>query len=271
MGAEQTRSRPDPAVGPGAGAADSSDAEGALSLRGVSKRYGRLTVLDQVSLEIAPGEQRAIIGPNGAGKTTLFNVIAGDTSASEGTVAFDSHDITRLPGHRRARRGISRTFQITTLFPELTSLENVLLALQVGTRRRFAPSSSWGDELLERARDLLRRIDLDSKTGSTVAELSHGEQRQIEICVASARRPRLLLLDEPAAGLAQADLPLITETLSELCAGVTLMLIEHDMSLVFGVAEKVTVLHHGRVVADGSVDEVRADPKVQEVYLGNLA
>ena len=271
MGAEQTRSRSDPPISPGAGPTNPSATQGALSLRRVSKRYGRLTILDQVSLEIAPGEQRAIIGPNGAGKTTLFNVISGDASASDGKVVFDGHDVTRFPAHRRARRGISRTFQITTLFPQLTSLENVLLALQPGTRRRFAPSSSWGDELLDRARDLLRRIDLHSKMGSSVAELSHGEQRQVEICLASALRPKLLLLDEPAAGLAQADLPLITDTLSELCAGVTLMLIEHDMSLVFGVAEKVTVLHHGSVVADGGADEVRADPKVQEVYLGNLA
>ena len=271
MGAEQTRSGADAATDRSDGAAAPSSAQGALTLRGVSKRYGSLTVLDQVSLEIAPGEQRAIIGPNGAGKTTLFNVISGDTPASVGAVAFDGDDITRFPAHRRSRLGISRTFQITTLFPELTSLENVLLALQAGTSRRFAPSSSWGDELLERARGLLARIDLDSKLRAPVVELSHGEQRQIEICLASARGPRLLLLDEPAAGLAQADIPLITDTLSELCAGVTLMLIEHDMSLVFGVAEKITVLHHGSVVADGSTGEVRADPKVQEVYLGNLA
>lgn len=244
---------------------------GSLTLRDISKSFGRVRVLEDVSLDVASGEQRALIGPNGAGKTTLFNVVAGDLPASGGSIFLDGEDVTHLPAHRRARRGIRRTFQVSMLFPKLTVLENVLLGVQAESHRRFlALSSRWGEDLMSRAMDLLERVGLHAKANVAVGELSHGEQRQIEICLAASQRPRILMLDEPAAGLATADLPLITEALKELCSGVTLIVIEHDMSVAFGIAERVTVLHHGGVVADGTTEEVRADPKVQEIYLGGL-
>lgn len=225
--------------------------------------------MDSVSLTVREGEQRALIGPNGAGKTTLFDVVAGDLAPTQGRIFFRSEDVTSLPAHRRARMGICRTFQISTLFPNLTVLENVLMAVQADSPRRYSPlSSRWKDDVIGTSIQLLERIGLQERSHVPVAQLSHGELRQIEILLAASRDPRLLMLDEPAAGLARADLPLVTDTLKALCSGITLVLIEHDMSVVFGIAENITVLHHGSVVADGTIEEIRADPKVQEVYLG---
>jgi branched-chain amino acid transport system ATP-binding protein len=243
--------------------------EACLALDGVTKRFGSLAALDRVSLSVREGEQRAVIGPNGAGKTTLFDVLAGDLSPSEGRVFFQGRDVTSLPSYRRARMGICRTFQTSTLFGSLTVLENVVMATQADAPRRYSPlRSRWATEVVDEAVRLLQRVGLEERLLVPVGSLSHGEQRQVEILLAASGHPRLLMLDEPAAGLASADLPLVTDTLKELCSGVTMVLIEHDMSIAFGLAESVTVLHHGSVVADGTVDSVRSDPRVQEVYLG---
>jgi branched-chain amino acid transport system ATP-binding protein len=240
-----------------------------LALDGVTKRFGSLAALDRVSLSVRDGEQRAVIGPNGAGKTTLFDVLAGDLSPSEGRVFFQGRDVTALPSYRRARMGICRTFQTSTLFESLTVLENVVMATQADAPRRYSPlRSRWAEDLVEGSVRLLQRVGLEERLLVPVGSLSHGEQRQVEILLAASGNPTLLMLDEPAAGLASADLPLVTDTLRELCSGVTMILIEHDMSIAFGLAESVTVLHHGSVVADGTVEEVRSDPRVQEVYLG---
>jgi branched-chain amino acid transport system ATP-binding protein len=243
-----------------------------LALEGVSKRFGSLSVLEDVSITIRAGERCGIIGPNGAGKSTLFNIVAGDLALTSGSVRFLGADVTHLAAHTRARRGLARTFQTTTLFPRLTVLENVVLALQAHSRERFAllvPRSRY------RGRDdeacaLLERVGLVDRAQTLVDALGYGEKRQVEILLALAQRPKLLLLDEPTAGLAPSDASLVTEMLKREhgAAGLTMVLIEHDMGVVFDVVERLTVLHHGRVVADGPVDTIRGDANVQEIYLG---
>lgn len=241
-----------------------------LELRGISKRFGSLAVLDDVTLTVRRGERRGIIGPNGAGKSTLFNIIAGELPASGGTVHLLGRDVTRLPAHRRARAGLARTFQTTTLFPRLTAVENLVLALQAHSAERFhllAPRSRYHARD-EEALALLDRVGLAACANTLVDALGYGEKRQIEILLALAQKPQLLLLDEPTAGLAPADAALITEMLNRESDGTTMVLIEHDMGVVFDVVENLTVLHHGRVVADGPLDAIRGDSKVQEIYLG---
>jgi len=241
-----------------------------LALDGVSKRFGSLGVLDDVSLTIRTGERCGIIGPNGAGKSTLFNIIAGELPLTRGSVRFLGRDVTRLRAHTRARRGLARTFQTTTLFPKLTVIENLVLALQAHSSERFqllAPRSRF------HARDdeacaLLERVGLGSRANALVDALGYGEKRQVEILLAIAQRPKLLLLDEPTAGLAPGDATLVTEMLKRDSSGTTMVLIEHDMGVVFDVVERLTVLHYGRVIADGPLEEIRADQNVQEIYLG---
>jgi branched-chain amino acid transport system ATP-binding protein len=241
-----------------------------LRLEGIGKRFGSLGVLDDVSLTIRAGERCGIIGPNGAGKSTLFNVIAGELPPTSGTVHFQGRDVTRLAAHARARRGLARTFQTTTLFPRLTVLENLVLALQAHSGERFhllAPRARY------RARDdealmLLERVDLAARAHVLVDTLGYGEKRQVEIMLALAQKPTLLLLDEPTAGLAPGDASLVTEMLKREHRGLTMVLIEHDMGVVFDVVDRLTVLHHGRVVADGPLEQIRGDATVQEIYLG---
>jgi branched-chain amino acid transport system ATP-binding protein len=249
------------------GAADSGVC---LALDGVSKRFGNVSALEDVTLAIRTGERCGIIGPNGAGKSTLFNIIAGELPLTHGSVQFLGADITRLSTHARARRGLARTFQTTTLFPRLTVVENLVLALQANSLERFqllALRSRF------RARDdeacaLLERVGLAARADAVVDTLGYGEKRQIEILLALAQRPKLLLLDEPTAGLAPADASLVTEMLKTERTGVTMVLIEHDMGVVFDVVERLTVLHHGRIVADGPLESIRGDATVQEIYLG---
>jgi branched-chain amino acid transport system ATP-binding protein len=241
-----------------------------LSLRGVSKRFGSLSVLDDVSLDVRTGERCGIIGPNGAGKSTLFNILAGELPPTRGTVSFFGRDITRWSAHARARAGLARTFQTTTLFPRLTVAENLVLALQAHSRERFAllvPRSRYRARDDE-ARELLERVGLVERANEAVSALGYGEQRQIEILLAMAQKPKLLLLDEPTAGLAPADASLVTEMLKRERSGLTMVLIEHDMGVVFDVVDRLTVLHQGSVVADGPLEAVRGDAKVQEIYLG---
>jgi len=229
-----------------------------------------LLAVDAVTLAVAPGERRAVIGPNGAGKTTLFNLIAGELPASGGAIHLFGRDVTTLPTHRRAALGLARTFQITNLFPTLTVFENSLLAAQALTSAKFSMLRPRGrfPRQAERARAALAAVGLDQHVGAVVQTLSHGEQRQLEIALALAGQPRVLLLDEPTAGLSPAESQLMAGLLRRLDPAITLLIIEHDMDIALEIADRVTVLHYGRVVADGRRDDVRADPLVREIYLG---
>ncbi len=243
----------------------------ALGLADVSKAFGGLKAVDGVALSVQGGERRALIGPNGAGKTTLFNLISGELVPSSGRISLFGSDVTGLPPHRRAALGLARTYQITNLFPSLTVLENLLLAVQALERTKLVlvrPLTSY-PQLYERARAVLESVGLQGKERELVKNLSHGEQRQMEVAMALASRPRLLLLDEPTAGLSPAESLMMTDLLKKLDAGITLLVIEHDMDVAFALTDRVTVLHNGRVVADGSRDEVKANPLVREIYLGS--
>ncbi len=239
-------------------------------LEGISRAFGGLRAVDAVSLTVRAGERRALIGPNGAGKTTLFNLIAGTIPVSAGSIRLFGRDVTRVAPHRRATLGLARTFQINNLFPALTVLENCLLAVQALTRTKFSmfrPLDAYGG-LAEQARAALTLVGLDDRRGATVRNLSHGEQRQLEIALALAGRPKVLLLDEPTAGLSPAESQHMARLLQTLDPAITVLMIEHDMDIALEMAEHVTVLHYGRVIADGLRDDVKADPLVREIYLG---
>ena len=247
-----------------------TDASLALSLSNVGKSFEGLRALEGVSLAVRPGERRALIGPNGAGKTTLFSLISGEQPVSGGSIRLFGRDITRLAPHRRAALGLGRTYQITNLFPRLTALQNCVLAVQAlsSVKLHMHRSLERYPDLFERARSALEAVALGPKAGEDVRNLSHGEQRQLEIALALAVSPRLLLLDEPTAGLAPAESHLMTALLKKLDPAITLLVIEHDMDVAFEVTDRITVLHYGRVVADGLAHEVKANPLVQEIYLG---
>ncbi|MFQ5839778.1 MAG: ABC transporter ATP-binding protein [Candidatus Methylomirabilales bacterium] len=242
----------------------------ALSLSDVSKAFGGLRAVDGVNLQIKPGERRAIIGPNGAGKTTLFNLISGELPLTEGWITLFDRDVTRLPPHRRAALGLARTYQITNLFPRLTVLDNCLLAVQglMPAKLHLHRALSRYPTLFERARSVLEAVGLTGKERETVRNLSHGEQRQLEIALALAGAPKLLLLDEPTAGLSPAESHALTTLLKKLDPAITILVIEHDMDVAFELTNRVTVLHFGKVIADGLGEEVKANPLVQEIYLG---
>ena len=223
-----------------------------------------------MELAVRPGERRALIGPNGAGKTTLFNLVAGALAVTTGRIELFGHDVTRMPSHRRAALGLTRTFQVSNLFPTLSVLDNCLLAVQALTSRKFAMHRpvARDAELRTRAEQTLAAVGLAERAGTTVRNLSHGEQRQLEIGLALAGRPRVLLLDEPTAGLSPAESTAMARLLGQLDPAITVLIIEHDMDIALELAQHVTVLHYGRVIADGTRDAVRADPTVQEIYLG---
>ncbi len=241
----------------------------ALELQGVSRRFGGLRAVEDVSLSLAPGERRAIIGPNGAGKTTLFNLIAGDLRPTSGTIRFYGSDITRLPPHERIRLGIARTYQTPLVFPRLSVLENLYLAAR-GVRpwRMSLRRPRANDAEMVKARQLAEQVGLGHAIHALAGALAHGQQRQLELGMALASNPRLLLLDEPAAGLSPAERELLTGLLLGLDAAMTILLVEHDMDVAFRVARQVTVMHEGRVIAQGTPGEVSADEVVQQVYLG---
>ena len=245
-------------------------AAAALSLAGLSKEFGGLRAVDGVSLEVAPGERRAIIGPNGAGKTTLFSLISGETRPSRGRISLFGRDVTRSSPHRRAGLGLARTYQITNLFPRLTALENCLLAVQALTGAKFHLHRAIRryPAFFERARAVLAAVGLGEQADEVVRNLSHGEQRQLEIALALAGSPRLLLLDEPTAGLSPAESHAMTALLKTLDPAMTVLVIEHDMDVAFALTDRITVLHYGKVVADGLSGEVKANALVQEIYLG---
>jgi branched-chain amino acid transport system ATP-binding protein len=238
-----------------------------LVLDNVSRHFGGLKAVDAVNLTVQPGERRAVIGPNGAGKTTLFNVISGEVRASAGTIALFGDDVTRLAPHQRAIRGMARTFQITKLFPNLTVIENVLLACEAQDPRRFTmhrPMSSCVD-FERRAEALLAQFGLDAFAHDTAKNLSYGVQRKLEVALSMAGKPRLLLLDEPMAGLSSSESESMLAILRKLDPAIAVLLIEHDMDIAFGFAERITVLYQGRVLTEGHKDEISADKNVQQI------
>jgi len=241
-----------------------------LQVSGVGKKYGGLEALAGINLNVREGIRQAILGPNGAGKTTLFKILSGEIAASSGTVLFRGHDITNHPPYRRAAMGIARTFQVTTLFPRLTTLENVILAVQGIRRTKYIPCRAFErmGALVEEAHHILNRVGLAGREAVPVDSLAYGEQRQIEIGLALASRPSLLLLDEPTAGLARAEVSRIVALLRSLPREITILFIEHDMNVAFALAETVTVLSQGQMIAEGSLDAIRANRLVQEIYLG---
>ena len=247
-----------------------SAADPALQLLDVTVAFDALRAVDRVTLAVPRGQRRAIIGPNGAGKTTLFNAITGVILPTAGRITFDGHDMTRMPPHRRARLGISRTFQITNLFPTLSVEDNLVLALRGGSRRKFslfgaAACDPREESLLSAALAFAR---LHTHAGTVVRELSYGEQRQLELALAIVASPELVLLDEPAAGLSPAERRIVADVIRALPRTLTIVLIEHDMDLALGLADYVTCLHEGRVLIEADPGAIRRDAQVQEVYLG---
>jgi branched-chain amino acid transport system ATP-binding protein len=242
----------------------------ALATRGVGKRFGALEALSDVTIEIPVGARHALIGPNGAGKTTLINVLAGALAPTTGDVFLGGERITRLRQHARVDRGLVRTFQINQLFPGLTVLESVLIAIfqrkGLGTRalRRY---TAYEAEITE-AREQLATLRLDRQADDLTASLAYGKRRLLEIALAMATRPRILLLDEPAAGIPSTESVEVLAVLAALPRDVTVLFIEHDMGIVFRFAERITVLVGGRVLTEGSVDEIQHDERVRAVYLG---
>jgi len=241
-----------------------------LELKGLSKSFGGLDAVRDVDLRVFAGDRRAIIGPNGAGKTTLFNVITGVLPATSGQVLLFGQDVTAWPSHRRTALGMARTFQITSLFPKLTVFDNVLLAIAGVRKMKFVMwrlLSSYRD-LHEKAHRLLDDVGYSDRQDVEVRNLSHGEQRQIEIVLGLASDPQLLLLDEPAAGLASGESREMAEFLKRLDPGLAILLIEHDMDVVFDVVDHISVLHFGEVVEEGATQQIRHSDKVQQIYLG---
>ncbi|MEE9275870.1 MAG: ABC transporter ATP-binding protein [bacterium] len=239
-----------------------------LETRGLSKHFGGLIAVNNVDYFVEAGELRSIIGPNGAGKTTFFNMIAGDLEATTGQVTFQGEDITALSTFERSHKGIGRTYQITNIFPQLTVLENVRIAAQ----SRKTTFNMWTGvnehkELIEKAEGIIERIQLTEKREELAGTLAHGEQRYLEMGIALATDPVLLLLDEPTAGMSPEESMQTAEFIRGLADPLTIILVEHDMEIVMEISEKITVLHNGEFLAEGSVDEIRANEEVQRVYL----
>ncbi len=248
----------------------STGTDSLLSVDRLVKRYGGLTATDNVSLDIRKGDIHAIIGPNGAGKTTLVAQLAGEISPNGGEIRFSGHDVTRLPVDARARLGIARSYQITSVFRTFTALDNVAMAVQAkdGHSFRFWRAARGESALREPARAILERVGLGARADVRAVNLAHGEQRQLEIAMALATRPRLLLLDEPMAGMGKDESERMTQLLARLKGEETILLVEHDMDVVFALADRITVLVYGRVIASDIPDAIRANPEVRAAYLG---
>jgi len=246
-----------------------------LEVQNVSKSFGSLVAVSEVSLNVAPGELRAVIGPNGAGKTTFFNMISGFFPPSAGAIVFDGADVTQLPAYRRVEIGMGRTFQITEIFPELTVFENIRIAAEVaaGYRLRAWVGRQEASEIKSRVDEILSLAGIASKADRLVGELAHGDQRAAEIGMALALKPRLLLLDEPTAGMGDQETYEITNLIRRLHrdSKYTIVLIEHDMRVVFHLADRITVLDQGRLLAEGTPAEIAANEAVQAAYLGKAA
>jgi branched-chain amino acid transport system ATP-binding protein len=242
----------------------------ALAVRNLDKSFGGLRVTSGVTLTVAPGERRLIIGPNGAGKTTLFNLITGELTPDRGSIALFDRDVTRVPSRRRFHLGMARTYQIITLFPNDTLLRNVTLSLLGLSRLRWNPVARLARQhaLLERARATLARVGLEALAERPLRETSYGERRRVEIAMALAQDPRVLLLDEPFAGLSVEERRDVLELVAGIPREVAIVMIEHDMDVALDFAERITVLHFGEVVVEGTRAEVVAHPRTREMYLG---
>lgn len=242
-----------------------------LKVTGLTKKFGGITANGEISLDVSAHEFHAVIGPNGAGKTTLVAQLTGALKPDAGHVEFQGRDITRLPAHARAHRGIARSFQITSIMQAMSTLDNVLLAVQAHTGHsyRFWRPARRDKRLIEPAMAALTRVGLDARAADVAGDLSHGEHRQLEIAMALAGEPTLLLLDEPTAGMGAEESAQMVEFLQSLRGEKTILLVEHDMDAVFALADTITVLVEGRVVATGGPDAIRADPTVRAAYLGD--
>ncbi len=245
-------------------------AEPVLAIEGLSKRFGAVIACDDVNLDLREGEIHALIGPNGAGKSTLIKQIAGEIASDAGTVHFAGVDISALDAVARARAGLARTFQVSSLAPEFSALQNVMLAVQSGAGGtfRFLGRALSDPALTEPAMAALSRAGLAERARMTASDLSHGERRQLEIAIALAMRPKAFLLDEPMAGMGPEGSKTLTGFLDGLREEAPILLVEHDMDAVFALADRVSVLVYGKVIATGGIDEIRADPQVREAYLG---
>jgi branched-chain amino acid transport system ATP-binding protein len=242
-----------------------------LEISGLNKRFGGLPATKNVSLHVNSGERRLIIGPNGAGKTTLFNLITGDLSADNGSIKLFGHELTGMRTPQRVHLGLARTYQILTLFPREKLIHNVVLALLGLYKLRWNP---WGvltghRRLYTQAREALAQVGLADSADRIVAETSYGERRRLELAMALAQKPKLLLLDEPLAGLSQGERQTVRDLLGTIPRDVTIVMIEHDMDTALGFAERITLLHYGEVIVEGTRAEVVADPRTREVYLGD--
>jgi branched-chain amino acid transport system ATP-binding protein len=243
--------------------------QGLLQAEGIGRRFGGFVALDGITVSFTAGQLTSIIGPNGAGKSTLFNILSGALSPSSGTLRFKGHELNGLPQHRFVHQGISRSYQITNIFPDLTVHENVRVAAQALT----VSYDIWHnrarlEHLNERAVGALEAVGLQGKRGELAKFLSHGQQRALEIAIALVSDPELLLLDEPTAGMGPEETKDMVALLAQLADKRTVLLVEHKMKMVLGLSERILVLHHGRLLADGTPDEIRTNPEVRRVYLG---
>jgi branched-chain amino acid transport system ATP-binding protein len=247
-----------------------SHAVSALIITNLSRNFGGLQAVSNVSFTVEAGERRLMIGPNGAGKTTLFNILSGALAVSSGSVVLFGRDITRLPAYARARMGLARTFQITNLFPRLTVLENLLLALLASEDEAQSPRRPVraNHSLIHRANRLLDEWDLGIIAGKGAKEIAYGQQRQIDLILALAARPKVLLLDEPTAGLSAAEVVRVVGMIRSLPRTITILMIEHDMDVAFQLADRVSVMHQGHLIAEGGVEAIRNHPQVRDIYLG---
>jgi branched-chain amino acid transport system ATP-binding protein len=241
----------------------------ALELSAVGRRFGALAALADVSMSVRAGERRAVLGSNGAGKTTLFNTITGDFSPSAGSIRFFGEDITRFPTYERIRRGLRRTYQISQLFAGLRVIDSIFLACRGVSRRRLSLVRPRPDDAtVEQATRIANAVRLGDRADTLVSELSHGQQRQLEIALAFAGAPRLILLDEPAAGLSPPERRDLVDILNALPAHIGYIIIEHDLDVALRVAQIVTMMHNGRIMKEGTPEEIENDPEVQAIYLG---
>jgi len=245
-------------------------AEPLLTARGLTKTFGALKATDKLSLEIQTGEIHAMIGPNGAGKTTAIGQLSGELDSDAGTIHFAGRDITRLPMHKRAHLGLARSFQITSIFLNFTAEDNVAMAIQAhdGHSFRFWKPARTDSKLRNPAYEVLERVSLAHRAEISAANLSHGEQRQLELAMALATRPSFLLLDEPMAGMGLEDSSQMIDLLKSLKGQVTILMVEHDMDAVFALADRITVLVYGKAIATGTPEEIHTDPAVRQAYLG---
>ena len=245
-----------------------------LEATGIFKGYGRIEVLKDVNLTIARGESHVVIGPNGAGKSTLFKVLSGELFPTRGSVRFEGKDVTRVPEWRRTQQGFGRTFQVAHVFGEMSVRENMVVAVEAAERARGRWTPPWriapGAQVEARVHTLLADVGLESRPDARASELAYGDRKRLELGMTLALEPRLLLLDEPTAGMSQSDRRASVELIQKVTKsrGLSLLLTEHDMGVVFGLATRLTVLHQGEIIATGEPNAVRNDPRVREVYLG---